>query len=395
MCKERFVVLRCLLLSLFFVLLVCAGAFAAIIPVTKFRSADMPGGAPAGWAIEKKIGAPSLRMEKDGENYYLRLLSYGNSSFGVRTSARVNVKEFPIISWRWKVHKMPVGGDVRKKMADDQALQVYIAFKEAGFPALLNTPVIGYIWDNEAPKGWSGRSTQVGGDKLRYIVLRNKTDKTGQWYTERRNIYEDYKKLFGDINGGEPLGVTTGVQVHINTQRTKTSADGMIGEIFFSSETRDIAVTEAAKEKIVARKPVISAPKRKSFPKTSREMAAEREDFSKPSCVNISVEFQTNATQVHSHIDGKIQPVLEYLMKYPQARLSITGHTDNVGSDAYNMELSKRRAESVKKYLVEKYNIDEQRLIIDGVGSSRPIADNGTPEGQAQNRRVMIQDCPD
>ena len=92
-------------------------------------------------------------------------------------------------------------------------------------------------------------------------------------------------------------------------------------------------------------------------------MTAEREDFSKPSCVNIIVEFQTNATQVHSSIDGKMQPILEYLMKYPQARLAITGHTDNVGSDAYNMELSKRRAESVKKYLVEKYNIDEQRLI--------------------------------
>ncbi len=124
-------------------------------------------------------------------------------------------------------------------------------------------------------------------------------------------------------------------------------------------------------------------------------MAAEREDFSKPGCVNIIVEFETNATQVHSSIDGKMQPILEYLVKYPQARLAITGHTDNVGSDAYNMELSKRRAESVKKYLVEKYNIDEQRLIIDGVGSSRPIADNSTPEGQAQNRRVMIQDCPE
>jgi outer membrane protein OmpA-like peptidoglycan-associated protein len=395
MCKERFIVLRYLLLPLFFSIAVCTGAFAAIIPVTKFQSAEMPGGAPAGWAVEKKIGVPSLKMEKDGENYYLRLMSNGNSSFGVRTSARVNVKEFPIISWRWKVNKMPIGGDVRKKTADDQALQVYVAFKETGFPALLNTPVIGYIWDNEAPKGWSGRSTQVGGDKMRYIVLRNKTDKTGQWYTERRNIYEDYKKLFGDINDGEPLGVTTGVQVHINTQRTKTSADSMIAEIYFSSETRDVAVTEAAKEKIVARKPVISMPKRKSFPKTSGEMTAEREDFSKPSCVNILVEFQTNATQVHSSIDGKMQPILEYLMKYPQARLAITGHTDNVGSDAYNMELSKRRAESVKKYLVEKYNIDEQRLMIDGVGSSRPIADNSTPEGQAQNRCVMIQDCPE
>lgn len=395
--KERFIILYYLLLPLFFVIAVSAGAVAAIVPVTKFRSAEMPGGAPAGWALEKKIGAPSLKMEKDGGNYYLRLLSLGNSSFGVRTSARVNVKEFPIISWRWKVNKMPVGGDVRKKAADDQALQVYVAFKETGFPALLNTPVIGYIWDNEAPKGWSGRSRQVGGDKMRYIVLRNKTDKTGQWYTERRNIYEDYKNLFGDINGGEPLGLTTGVQVHINTQRTRTSADGMIGEIYFSSETRDVAVTQAAKETITARTSVISArpvvisaPKRKPIPKIS----AER-DLSKPGCVNISVEFATNSTEVNPGIDDKIQPITEYLIKYPKARLAITGHTDNVGSDAYNMALSRQRAESVKNYLIEKYNIGVQRLIVRSAGPSQPVADNSTPEGQMQNRRVMIQDCPE
>ena len=72
----------------------------------------------------------------------------------------------------------------------------------------------------------------------------------------------------------------------------------------------------------------------------------------------------------------------------------IIGHTDNVGSDAYNRMLSGQRAESVKNYLVEKYNIDGQRLIVKGVGPSQPMADNSTPEGQAQNRRVMIQDCP-
>jgi outer membrane protein OmpA-like peptidoglycan-associated protein len=256
------------------------------------------------------------------------------------------------------------------------------------------SPIVGYIWDNEAPKGWSGRSAQIGGDKMRYIVLRNKTDKTGQWYTERRNIYEDYKKLFGDINGGEPLGVTTGVQVHINSQRTKTPAEGMIGEIYFSSETRDVAVTEAAKEKIVARTSVISAPKRKSISKISGEMSGER-DFSKPSCVNISVEFETNSMQVDQSVDGKIQPILEYLVKYPKARLVITGHTDNVGLDAYNIKFSRRRAESVKNYLVEKYNIQEQRLIVKGAGPSQPVADNSTLEGQKQNRRVMIQDCPE
>lgn len=386
---KKIIAHACLLLTAVLTVF-CAGLEASVIPVTKFRSLDMPGGAPAGWALEKKAGTPSMKMAKDGDHYYLHLLSQGNSSFGVRTSARVNVKEFPIISWRWKVDKMPVGGDVRKKATDDQAIQVYIAFKETGFPAVLNTPVVGYIWDNEAPKGWSGRSRQIGGDKMRYIVLRNKTDKTGQWYTERRNVYEDYKKLFGDINGGEPLGVTTGLQIHINTQRTRTPAEALIGEIYFSSEAKDVAVTEAAKEKIVAQTPVIKAPKGKSLsPVTTLE------DFSKPGCVNISIELDTDSAQFDSILPNNMQTIMEYLFKYPKNQLVITGHTDSVGSTAYNMTLGRKRAESVKKYLVETYHIDEQRLSIRSAGESQPIADNGTPEGQAKNRRVTIQDCPD
>ena len=384
---KKIIAHACLLLTAVLTVF-CFGIEASVIPVTKFRSPDLPGGAPAGWALEKKTGTPSIKMAKDGGHYYLHLLSQGNSSFGVRTSACVNVKEFPIISWRWKVDKMPVGGDVRKKATDDQAIQVYIAFKETGFPAVLNTPVVGYIWDNEAPKGWSGRSRQIGGDKMRYIVLRNKTDKTGQWYTEHRNVYEDYKKLFGDINGGEPLGVTTGLQVHINTQRTKTPAEAMIGEIYFSSETKDVAVTEAAKEKIVAQTPVIKAAPWKS-------LAPALEDFSKPGCVNISIAFDTNSAQVDAMTPGNVQTIMEYLVKYPKDQLVITGHTDSVGSNDYNMALGRKRAESVKQYLVETYHIDEQRLSIHSAGEAQPIADNGTPEGQARNRRVTIQDCPD
>ncbi|MEE9913578.1 MAG: DUF3047 domain-containing protein [Deltaproteobacteria bacterium] len=357
MSKVRLQLWSCLL-PLFFICAVGGDAAASIIPVSKFRSPDMPGG-----ALEKKIGTPTLKMGKDGETFYLHLQSNGHSSFGVRTSARVNVKDFPIISWRWKVDKMPLGGDVRKKAADDQALQLYVAFKETGFPAVLNTPVIGYIWDNEAPKGWSGRSTQIGGDKMRYIVLRNKTDRTGQWYTERRNVYEDYRRLFGDISGGEPLGVTTGVQVHINTQRTKTPAEGMIGDIYFSSETRDVAVTQAAKEKIVARTPVISAPRRTSIPARTPKLIAD-DRFAKPGCVNISIPFDFNSTQVEAIAENSIQTIMEYLVKYPDHRLVITGHTDHMGSYAHNMALSRRRAESVRNYLVEKYNIDGQRLII-------------------------------
>ena len=68
--------------------------------------------------------------------------------------------------------------------------------------------------------------------------------------------------------------------------------------------------------------------------------------------------------------------------------LKIVGHTDSDGNDSSNRDLSKRRAQSVKNALVSIYNIDESRLKVDGKGEAQPVADNNTPEGKAQNRRV-------
>ena len=66
------------------------------------------------------------------------------------------------------------------------------------------------------------------------------------------------------------------------------------------------------------------------------------------------------------------------------------GHTDSVGSDAYNQKLSVRRAEAVKAYLVNK-GIDKSRVYTEGKGETQPVADNKTKEGRAQNRRVEIE----
>jgi hypothetical protein len=134
------------------------------------------------------------------------------------------------------VSKLPPGGDVRKSETDDQAAQIYLAFPAKGFPAKLNTPVIGYIWDNEAPKEWTGRSPQLGGGKMRYVVVRNRIDKLGSWYAEKRNIYHDYQKLFRDLQGGEPTGPTQGISLYINSQHTRSAAECYIGDIFFSRQ---------------------------------------------------------------------------------------------------------------------------------------------------------------
>jgi outer membrane protein OmpA-like peptidoglycan-associated protein len=66
----------------------------------------------------------------------------------------------------------------------------------------------------------------------------------------------------------------------------------------------------------------------------------------------------------------------------------IEGHTDSTGDAAHNMDLSKRRAEAVKSVLVSQFGIDGARLTTTGLGATKPVASNDTPQGRAENRRV-------
>jgi OmpA-OmpF porin, OOP family len=83
-----------------------------------------------------------------------------------------------------------------------------------------------------------------------------------------------------------------------------------------------------------------------------------------------------------------LRQVASYLEANPAVKLSIFGHTDNVGSPASNLDLSKRRAASVAKVLEEQYKIASERFATDGKGDTAPVASNAKPEGRAMNRRV-------
>jgi outer membrane protein OmpA-like peptidoglycan-associated protein len=79
-----------------------------------------------------------------------------------------------------------------------------------------------------------------------------------------------------------------------------------------------------------------------------------------------------------------------FLNKHPERTAVIEGHTDNIGNDTFNQVLSQRRADAVQSYLVAREGISSSRLTAAGKGESSPIADNATPKGRQQNRRVEV-----
>ena len=99
--------------------------------------------------------------------------------------------------------------------------------------------------------------------------------------------------------------------------------------------------------------------------------------------------FDVNSAKISKNSYEGLDAVADFMKRHSDVTLRVEGHTDSTGKVAYNQELSERRASSVKKYLVDK-GVDGSRITTKGFGASKPIADNSTKEGRAQNRRTEM-----
>ena len=106
-----------------------------------------------------------------------------------------------------------------------------------------------------------------------------------------------------------------------------------------------------------------------------------------------NVTFDTDSAALRPQFFGVLNSVGKVLTEYDKTVVEVAGHTDSTGSDAYNMQLSQRRANTVGEYLYIQ-GIMDQRIISVGMGEHHPIADNSTAEGRQLNRRVEITLVP-
>ncbi len=104
---------------------------------------------------------------------------------------------------------------------------------------------------------------------------------------------------------------------------------------------------------------------------------------------NSGLLFNVNSAALQPQSKVELQKLARILEKYDNTKILIEGHTDNTGSEEYNLELSRERAQSVENYLAT-LGVDPTRFTIMGYGESQPVASNATPEGRRLNRRVDI-----
>ncbi len=102
------------------------------------------------------------------------------------------------------------------------------------------------------------------------------------------------------------------------------------------------------------------------------------------------VYFDTGSDRIRPESTPTLKEIAQMLTDHPELKLTIEGHTDNVGDAAANQALSERRAAAVKEALVTSYKVDAARLASIGLGATKPAAPNTTPEGRQANRRVEL-----
>jgi hypothetical protein len=208
--------------------LVAALAMAAdVVTIEDWSSAPIGHkGVPPEWA-KQGWGSPAYDFtvaEVDGRKALHMKSDADSSNVNKDIRGTVRLSETPILEWDWKVAALPKGADARRAETDDEAAQLYVVWPR--FPQAVRSQIIGYIWDSTAPVGTVFKSKKSG--TVTYIVVRSGPKDLGKWVTERRNVREDFKRVYGE-EPEDPGGISIG----IDSDDVKGTAESYMGRIQF------------------------------------------------------------------------------------------------------------------------------------------------------------------
>ena len=186
-------------------------------------------GVPHGWQrqnwgspkydfkIEEHEGRAALHMKSESDG----------STISREIKGKIDLKATPLLEWAWKAVVLPKAGNSCKKATDDQAAQVFVVWPR--FPEAVRSRIIGYVWDTTQPVGTICKSEKTG--TVTYVVLHSGTADLGKWVTERRNVAEDFRKIYG-----EAPETPAGVSISIDSNDTNSVSESFVGALVFKRQ---------------------------------------------------------------------------------------------------------------------------------------------------------------
>lgn len=196
--------------------LTTAPCSAAEMAVGKFSAEDL-----SGWTDKPFKGKTTYELTKNDGKSVLKAHSVKAAS-GLIKKLNVDGKKFPILRWSWKIEHTLKKEDIKTKKGDDFAARVYVVFPRTFFWRMR---AINYVWAAKMPKDSFAPSPYTSNSII--VAVESGDDKVGTWVSEERNIYEDYKKMFGE----EPPHIG-GVAIMTDTDDTQDEVTAYYGDIF-------------------------------------------------------------------------------------------------------------------------------------------------------------------
>ena len=184
-------------------------------------------GSLANWKNKEFKGQTGYRLIKIDDLQVLEAESNAAAS-GLFFEQRIDLQKTPILNWRWRIEKPLVNPDEQIKDGDDFAARIYVVV--SGGLVFWNTKSINYVWASTAPKEATWPNP-FAGDHVMMIAVRSTADKIGTWYTEKRNIRADFKKLMGDA-----IQYIDAVAIMTDTDNAKGHAKAYYGDIYFTAD---------------------------------------------------------------------------------------------------------------------------------------------------------------
>jgi hypothetical protein len=202
-------------------LLFCAQSVYAQVPISITFDGDEVGKFPSGWVSEDQKNMTKVySVQAEGEHKFLHA-DAKNSSVLISSVRKWDIKDHPMLRWRWRAVMFPTDSDEQTKGGDDSVLGLYVVFSGRPF-----VTAIKYVWSDTLPAGMAFDSPFSTGTKI--IVVRSGRAPTGAWVTEERNLLSDYQHSFGR---DEKPAVAQAIAILTDSDNTNSRAVGDYADI--------------------------------------------------------------------------------------------------------------------------------------------------------------------